>query len=1034
MNKALQAYGERTAIEDNGGKTSFASLRSAADNITRFLLDQSLPPSAVIGISLRRRPDLIAAIIGIINARAVFVLLDDTWPERRMEAVTRNMQLSGILTSRTAPWPFDSGVTDWCLEELPLFAGNEHNSLQYPQWEEDDSLYIYFTSGSTGTPKGILGRNASLLQFMHWEAAAFNIKPGIRISQFISPYFDAFLRDIFIPLLNGGTICVPPAEADFFTPEKLIPWVESAGIELIHCVPSLFRVLNHPSLAAHNLPVLKYVLLSGEKIIPSELKPWYDRFYNRIQLVNLYGPSETTLIRSCYLIQPEDASAGRIPIGGPIADTTFLVLDPDLQPCLPLVAGDLYIVSDYMTKGYLDPAQNNEKFIQLTLPDGTEKRAFRTGDKARVLSGGLLDLLGREDRMVKISGIRIELDEIENVLNRSELVSQAVVINREEDNGTASLVAFIVPADGGMESNALLQAVRAHMQQYLPAYMMPADLRELPVFPLLSNGKVDYRALETISRSGNIVAPENEVEEGLLAIWKEILGDKLISTEDSFHKIGGNSLSIMKLIGRIYKGYSIRISLSDLFSHLTIKKQAEYILRSRKDNLYVVHKAAEKPAYHVTQAQERLYYQQQLHPGSVAYNMPMAWEIRTNIEPEQLEAAFAALISRHEILRTSFVLENGELFQVVKDNIDFRLQRLECTLQELPATVRAFNAPFNLAAAPLLRAGVFTTPENKKILAVNVHHIVCDGMSQMILFAELLRLCRQEQLPALERQYKDYAEWEYNFRSTEEYITHREFWLRSFENGIPRLALPTLNISIDPAADRGDTVAFEIDKAALQPLLELLNAEGITVFTGLYALYFLFLSQLTGQEDLVIGIANSGRMQHELEGVVGMFVKTLPVRCQLDPYMSFEQLLKEMGKLLIQANSKQVYDLANIVTELNTSGALQTDRLFDVMFVYQDVEEEVQGQGEAAFARYPLENSAAKYPLTLFAVDNGRAFGFKLEYLSAYFTAADITLLIAQFTSLAERAAAQPFARIIDLVGNGEPATRLIDEDISFNF
>ncbi|HEX8528527.1 MAG TPA: non-ribosomal peptide synthetase, partial [Cytophagales bacterium] len=553
--KSLALNGDKTAIEYGQKRISYASLRAASGKITRFLLGRKLEPETIVGVNLRNRADLISTVIGIINARCVFVLLDETLPPARQWAVASQLNLQYVITSRDVPqFPFAGQGTPYLLEDLLAEAGALTQEAQLPAFGEDDSLYVYFTSGSTGTPKGIVGRNGSLLQFARWETGAFGINGNTRVSQLISPFFDAFLRDVFVPLLAGGTLCIPPADEDFFTPEKLIPWIEASGVHLIHCVPSLFRVFNNGTLTPNHFAHLRYVLLSGEKIIPSELTQWYEQVGDRVQLVNLYGPTEATMIRSCYLIRPEDAKAARIPIGFPISDTELVILNADGKPCRTLETGDLYIASAYLTKGYLhNQALTAEKFVKLEAGTPREKTAFRTGDKARRLADGRVDLLGREDRQVKVRGIRVELDEIENVMGQSPLVKNAVVIAHRDETGMQTLSAFVVKGDSPPEGGDWHAALEGYLKEQLPAYMIPANLVAVSSYPLLKNGKINYQELLGQLVLTALTAPANPTEARILAIWKEILGDKPISTEDSFHRIGGNSLSIMRLIGRLYK-------------------------------------------------------------------------------------------------------------------------------------------------------------------------------------------------------------------------------------------------------------------------------------------------------------------------------------------------------------------------------------------------------------------------------------------------------------------------------------------------
>lgn len=1040
LDNSLRANSEKTAIESTDGNLSYAALLEASRLVSDQLIRQGAQKGTPVGTLVKDRQELICVMIGCFYAGCIFVPLDAGLPAKRLATMAQELNLEHLVSSRDLPIAgdphiFGPAVRLHYVEDILTTASAEGaDGISYPEYDPDDSLYIYFTSGSTGVPKGIIGRNASLLQFLQWEIAEFDLGRGVRVSQLISPYFDAFLRDIFVPLLTGGTICLPPAGEDFFTPGQLPDWIDSKGIELIHCVPSLFRLLSGAELTTDHFPGLRYVLLSGEKINPSGLADWYKVFGPRIQLVNLYGATETTMIRAFYRIRPEDTEANRIPIGAPIADTELQILDADFRPCDPLIPGEIYIVSDYLAKGYLNnPELTRERFVKLDAGQSGARNAFRTGDKGRILADGQIDLIGREDRQVKLRGVRVELDEIEAVLQRAENLEGAAVVKRLEQNGDESIVAFVVLKEFARGSAGWQESLAALVKEWLPAYMVPAEIIQLTGFPLLSNGKIDYKTLGQRSALAPVVLPDDATEEKLLSIWKEILGDKSISVEDSFHKIGGNSLSIMKLIGRIYKEYKVRVSLNDLFNNLTIRKQAELVRQANKDNLYLISRAVLKPAYYVSAAQERIYYNQQLNKDGASYNLPMIWQVTGEVDSERIEQVFRRLIDRHEALRTGFSYQDGELLQFVLEEIDFRVDRIE-TGQSLHEAIRAFVRPFDLGKAPLVRCGIIESAEGRKLLVADFHHIICDGLSQANLLNDMVAFYNGREPDQLALQYKDYAEWEHKFRATDEYLAQREFWLSNFEGDLPRLELPVMRSATGVRSEEGRNFTIEISKSALMPLLEGWNRQEVTMSSGFFSLYFLFLAQITGQEDIVIGMASSGRMQQGLEPVVGMFVKTLPIRCRMDPEQTFNDLAKAINGYLMQAYSKQIYDLSNMVIELNADRGEPVQNLFDVMFVYQGFEKSSHSEGAIEFSRYPFETGTAKYPITLFVFDDDHSFGFKWEYMTDYFTPADIELLAGQFANMAASVAMNPGSPIIDIIGSREPAKGLVEDDISFNF
>ncbi len=1042
----LQHYGDHVAIENGDQSISYASLLAHANKITAFLLQKNIGKEAIIGIQLSDRANIIGSIIGAMNGRGIIVPIDEALPDNRLRELIEDLEMQYVITSRQddriSPLNFEKPPTCLYYEDIQAeVEARPWTKDDYPVFTEEDSLYLYFTSGSTGKPKGVVGKNKSLANFIDWEISTFSIDETFRCSQFVSPYFDAFLRDIFVPLMAGGTICIPPVEKAFFESEKMIAWIDQQKINLIHCVPSVFRLFNRPHLTASHFSALKYVLLSGEKINPTELKNWYERFDDRIQLVNLYGTTEATMISSFYRIQPADANKPKIAIGHPIHNTELWVVDQHLKPCQNLIVGELLIVSDYTTKGYFKaPELTAEKFVKVNVGTSTETMAYKTGDRARRSFDGSIELLGREDRQVKLRGMRVDLEQIEHWLFQHEWVKNAVVIKREEEKASGiheeSLIAFVVGEEQLPSNFNLVESIEKYLTGYLSANVMPSNILVMPQFPLLSNGKINYKELlaSLNKATKSIIAPANETETKLLGIWQEILGKENISTDDKFNRVGGNSLSIMRLISRIYKEFKVRIALSAIFKNLTIQLQADYVIKANQDNLLTITKAAEKPHYQLSSTQERIFFNYKLDPNSTAYNIPMAWEIKGGIDQEKVEAILNTILQRHETLRTEFRLVEGKVFQFVREEVNFKLESL--TQPELKAkeAIQAFIQPFDLTQAPLIRGAVVEVKEHKKLLLIDIHHIVCDGISQVNLYTEFLQLFGGQELRPIAIQYKDYAEWEHHLRTTEIYSNYREFWLKSFDGAIPQLNLPVIDGKAQDASTAGGSVDFNIPKSFLNAITDPLKEKEVSTFSSLFALFFTYMAQLSGQEDLIIGTNSSGRMQYELEGLIGMFAKTLPIRQQIEADQPFSTFAGQIHNYMVQANSKQIFDLIDIVAELNQNNPTPVENLIDVMFVFQNYQNEHQQSGEIEFSRIDLEGLAAKYPITFYAIEEEDYFMFRMEYLSSYFTPADADLLCQQFVTLVKTTAQNPDALISEIIGNDSPSFQIAEEEIDFNF
>ncbi|WP_340203722.1 amino acid adenylation domain-containing protein [Ascidiimonas sp. W6] len=1027
---SLQKNADNIAIVKEDQSVTYSALHNSAQKVTAYLLQNNIKSGTYIGLVIEDRINFITAMIGVMNAGCIFVPIDKTLPEQRLKAIVNELELAYVIGDDANEInPFGVKNIFEISEILKLALSN---SVNYPEFTGEDSLYVYFTSGSTGKPKGVIGKNKSLLQFINWEKDTFNIDTSYRFSQFISPYFDAFLRDIFVPLFSGATICIPPAEEDFFTPEKMSVWIAENNISLIHCVPSVFRVFSTDELLVENMyPSLKYVLLSGEKIIPATLQKWFHTIGKRIQLVNLYGLTETTMIRSCYKIKAKDTSRARMPIGKPIADTEIIVADASLKPNNILVPGDLYIISDFMTKGYLNNEElTKERFVEIK----PGVIGFKTGDKGRILPDGTIELMGRADRQIKLRGIRIELDEVESLITKSEIVEKIVVVT-SDDSADASLFGFVKPKAEYFSDTLFIDKLEAYMQKSIPSYMIPSKLVKVDNFPLLSSGKLDLKKLMEMATQTEkiIVEPINETEAKLLAIWKGILNKEEISTDDSFLKIGGNSLSLMRLIAKIYAEFSVRIPLGELFKNLTIAQQANFVVSSKEQtDPYKIKKASDKDRYPLTAAQRRMYLNYDLDRSSTKYNLPYVVQIKGDARKDEIEKILKEIIQRHDTLRTVFQLTDEGVHQVIKDTIDFELEVLNST--KVDEGIHKFIKPFNLSDGPLFRAGIITDADNKDFLIIDIHHIICDGVSQRNLFTEFLWLYNGKSLEELPLQFKDFAEWEQDFVVSAEYTALREFWMNSFEEEIPVLKLPTINNVDSETSSEGSNTVFHIDKKLINPVIEELRQENVTPFSVLYTCFITFLSQLSGQEDFTVGIAASGRIQEEVQPLVGMFVKALPIRYKIALDKTYRSTVKEVHNYLAEAVNKQLYDLTDIVTDLSKIKQKGSEELFNVMFTFQNYGSDEMANLKKDFELHYFKKSETKFPINLIVSELQNSYEVSFEYGTSYFHENDVDTLIKSFIEIIEKLAEDTSVQMYDLIVEQNEMEDIAETDISFNF
>lgn len=422
----LRKYPEHIAIICEEEHISYKELYQAADTIACGIKAAGIERQSHIGVYMDNKVHIIYAMLGIMRAGCVFVPLDTGYKLSRVIQILDNADVQLVISDqeKTKIWDrknYRADILD--VEELL----KEEYSLGFDVSEEsyhpNDKLYIYFTSGTTGQPNAVVGGNKSLLHFIQWEIDKLHVTVGTKVSLLTSPCHDPYLRDVFVPLLSGGTVCIP-SHRDHVLANNLRGWMNQTGIQILHCTPSVFHVLNSGLLTSKDFIALKYVLLAGEKVTPWSLKYWYDIFDERIQLVNLYGPTETTLAKLFYYIHKEDCKKDEIPIGKPIKDCEVILIDEDGNMGN---VGEIHIKTPYMTKGYYrNDEQNRIWFIQN--PFTREKDIiYKTGDFGKRLPDGNIVFTGRKDQQIKIMGNRVEVGEIERKVQSFPGIKDCVV-------------------------------------------------------------------------------------------------------------------------------------------------------------------------------------------------------------------------------------------------------------------------------------------------------------------------------------------------------------------------------------------------------------------------------------------------------------------------------------------------------------------------------------------------------------------------------------------------------------------------------
>jgi len=1066
--ESLAKNKDKIAIEQDHRGLSYRALETRTHHIANDLIKRGIEPQTFIGILMEDRVQFIQVLLGILKAGCVFIPLDPDLPPHRLEILVKIADIRWIISD-------ESSKRRWSNRDINRLhcrwlGINEIFSPRESSWYNDnpgtrrtpeDKIYIYFTSGSTGTPRAMVGKNKSLLHFIRWQIKTFGIDETVRCSQLINPMFDAVLRDIFVPLCAGGTVCIPGNIDITRDAEKLPVWLEKAGIHLIHCAPALFKVLNSKPLQQDRLKHLKFILLSGERISPSDIANWFDTFAERVQLVNLWGTSETTLAKTYYVIRKTDIDRERIPIGKPMKGAMVVLLDKAMKICGEQVVGDLYIRTPFRTLGYLnDPQLTHERFIQNPFSADPRDLLHRTGDLGVLLTDGNLDFIGRLDRQVKIRGIRIELEEVERVCGRNPAVNEAAVIKKVTPGNEELLCAYITTK----EANFREADLRDYLKEVLPGYMVPGIILKIEKMPRNPNGKIDYHQLPDplAAREKGYIPPGSPLEKKLKQLWEEILGIEKIGIDSHFFELGGNSLNVMSLISKIHKEFDIRIPLGDIFNNPTIKQQAGIIKSAEGDKYTSLEPVEEKEYYALSPGQQRMYFLQRLDVESTSYNTPQAVMLKRDIPREKLHAIFTQVIRRHESLRTSFEMIEGEdkPVQKIHKAVPFEIEDLSLGSHHTPGfgkpnTIKSFDQtfskvwppagppeairqslvdaapgpgpyariikdflrPFDLSRAPLFRVGLAKLENETHLLMVDLHHIITDGLSNLVLTRDLAVLMGGNRCSALKIQYKDYWEWQYRwYRGGKLTISQQEaYWLKEFAGEIPVLDLP-LDFKRPPLQSfAGDYLHFALSKENSQSLGKLALKEEATLHMVLLALLGILFSKLSGQEDIVIGTGTAGRKFPDLQSIIGMFVNTLALRNYPRGQKTFDEFLREVKGRALEAYENQDYPFEVLVEKVHVNKDPARNPLFDVMFVLQNMEFPEGRIPHPELVPIDHERKVAKFDLTLAAWQSAGQLFFQVGYCTRLFKEETMVRFTNYFKKIVNDVLTNPGLKLSDL-------------------
>jgi natural product biosynthesis luciferase-like monooxygenase protein/amino acid adenylation domain-containing protein len=961
------------AVADPDVSWSYAMLEQLSNRLANCLLRRDVRRGDVVAIYAHRSAALVVALLGIMKSGGAFLVLDPDYPAARLVGYLETARPKALLELESAgavpvaikEWAETSGCARFVL---PSSNRQDFNRVlqEFPDSAPDvsvganDLACVSFTSGSMGIPKAVLGRHGSLSHFIPWTAEKFNLRPSDRFSMFSALSHDPLQRDVFTPLMIGASVFIPPE--DWKLPGNGVKWMRENEISIVNLTPAIGELLTYGQTNCV-LSSLRYVFFVGEALSRYHVSQIYD-LAPHSKCVNYFGATETQralgfleISRSAISARATEAPLVKdvIPLGHGIKDTQLLVLNQAQELAGVGESGEIYVRSPHLAVGYLgDPKLTSEKFLLNPFTRADDDGLYRTGDLGRYLPDGSVEFAGRDNGQVKIRGFRVELGEIEARLKSHPIVRAAAADFREHPSGSRQLVGYVVL---NQEQTGWQRALYQWLSEQLPDYMLPGTFLIIDRLPLTSNGKVERRALpepQWMREEREREAAPTAEEEILCGIFSDVLKQPRVGINDNFFEMGGHSLLAMRVMSRVRQVFGVELALRALFEAPTVAELAKRVGRDQGKRqaarpLARVRREREMP---LSYAQQRLWFLHQLEPESTAYNMLFGVRLQGALDADALDWSAKQIVKRHEILRTRFEVKQGTPVQVIANEMNFVVEKVDLggweekdRAEEARRVARAEGRRvFDLQAGPLLRVKLLRMGEEEHVLVVTMHHIVSDAWSMGILVREFSELYgahlegRDPELEQLKIQYVDYSEWQREWLQGELLEEQLGYWRKQLAE-VPVLEVPTDRPRPLVESHRGGSVQFRLSRELASQVQAFCGREGVTLFMTLLAAFQVVLGRYARQTDIAVGTDVANRNREETENLIGFFVNQLVLRTDISGAPSFRALATQIRQTALQAYERQDVPFDRVVEELGLERDLSRAPVFQVSLALQNTPE-----------------------------------------------------------------------------------------------
>jgi amino acid adenylation domain-containing protein len=1049
----VKQYPAHIALKTEHAQWTYDALNGLANRIARAVLARCGSEGERIALLFAHDASMMAGILGVLKTGKVYVPLDPFSPRERLMHILADSQAEVILTHNRHLMLAKALAKDTLrvinVDDLTSSGVPENLGLPIAP---GTMAYILYTSGSTGQPKGVMQSHRNVLYFIRMYTNSLHISADDRLTLLSTYGFDAAVLDIFGALLNGATLYPFDLHTEELT--RLAAWLQREAITIYHSTPTIYRHFVRTLTAAEYFPALRILALGGEAMYKPDVDLYKQHFSSECLLVNGWGATEATLALQYFIDQQTEIKQHTVPVGYPVEGIELFVRNDAGGVVEDYGPGEIVIRNPHLALGYWrQPVLTGAVFEGD--PVRGNQRLYYTGDLGRWLPDGTLEYLGRRDHQVKIRGMRIELGEVEAALEQHQAVRETAVIARENVPGETRLVAYLVPAQ---ERTPTVTELRRWLKKRLPDSMIPATFVWLDVMPLTTSGKVDRRVLPEpdLTRSDlaeTFVAPRTPSEQQVAAIWCHLLDLERVDIHDNFFELGGHSLLAVQLMSRVRAATHVEVSLLSFFETPTVLGIAGLIEAARQtEHTPQALAIAPMPREHAlpaSVAQEQLWLVDQALPGIPGFHITHALRLLGALDVEALKQSCNEIVRRHEVLRTTFALVNGQLVQVIAPTRAMPLAVAD--LRVLPESKRVSEArraiaaealhPFDLAQGPLLRVSLLRLGEQEYMLLLTIHHIISDGWSMGVLTQELQVLYaafaarKPSPLPELSIQYADFAHWQRQWRHSTAMQAQLTYWQEQLRDPLPMLELPT-------DRSRGAAMSFHaarqnlvVPGALSEALKNLSQREGSTLFMTLVAACKMLLYGYIGQADLRVATLVANRTRQETEALIGLLVNTVILRTDLSGNPTCREVLQRVRATTLEAYVHQDLPFEDLAWTLEHERQLDRRSLCQVMIILQNATLRPAQPTASALCFLEVDQSPVLPDMTLTTFDivlalrdSPQGLAGSCIYRTALFDATTVHRLLRDFQHVLAHFVAQPEQPLATLCASLTPSGHGLSE------